>query len=270
MTRREPQAEYDRDTTHGMLSSSFIHIRGIGPITEQRIWQRGVRDWDTFLANPATAGIRGRKMVSLVESIALSREHLRRGNHRYFSEVLAPREHWRAFPEFGRRIAYLDIETTGTGEHDAITMVGVYDGKRACTYVKDENLQDFAEDIGRFQLLVTFFGSSFDLPFLRRRFPHVRLDQLHIDLCPAFHRLGYKGGLKRIEEQLEIPRSPETKGLNGWDAVRLWREWQHGSREARELLLRYNTEDIVHLETLLEFAYPRLREHVGFPVGASR
>jgi uncharacterized protein YprB with RNaseH-like and TPR domain len=248
-----------------MLTSSFIHVRGIGAITEQRIWRRGVRDWDTFLGNPAKAGFRGRRTVSLVESIALSREHLRRGNHRYFSELLAPREHWRTFPEFNHRIAYLDIETTGTGEDDAITLVGVFDGARTHTYVKGENLQDFAEDVNRYQLLVTYYGAGFDLPFLRRRFPHVRFDQLHIDLCTAFHRLGYKGGLKRIEEQLGIPRSAETAGLSGWDAVRMWREWVRGSRESLELLIRYNTEDIVHLKALLEFAYPKLRGHVGFP-----
>lgn len=249
-----------------MLSSSFIHIRGIGPITEQRIWAQGLRDWDAFLANPAMAGLSARRTVSLVESVALSREHLRRENHRFFSEVLTPREHWRAFPEFAHRIAYLDIETTGTAERDAITLVGLYDGTRSRLYVKGEDLQDLAQDIGEFGLLVTFFGSSFDLPFLRRRFPHVRFDQLHIDLCPALHRLGYKGGLKRVEQQLGLSRSPETQGLDGWDAVRLWREWQRGSHEALALLKRYNTEDIVHLETLLEFAYPRLRELAGFPV----
>ena len=249
-----------------MLSSSFIHIRGIGPITEQRIWAQGLRDWDAFLANPAMAGLSARRTVSLVESVALSREHLRRENHRFFSEVLTPREHWRAFPEFAHRIAYLDIETTGTAEQDAITLVGLYDGTRSRLYVKGEDLQDLAQDIGEFGLLVTFFGSSFDLPFLRRRFPHVRFDQLHIDLCPAFHRLGYKGGLKRVEQQLGLSRSPETQGLDGWDAVRLWREWQRGSHEALALLKRYNTEDIVHLETLLEFAYPRLRKLAGFPV----
>lgn len=249
-----------------MLTNTFLHTRGIGPATEQRLWARGLRDWEAFLANPTAAGLPARATARLTESIAASREQLSRGNHRYFSATLPAREQWRAFPQFGHRIAYLDIETTGMGDDDAITLIGLYDGSRVRTYVKDENLQSFAEDIDRFQLLVTFHGAGFDLPFLRRRFPQLRFDQLHIDLCPAFHRLGYKGGLKKIEDQLDIPRSPETHGLSGWDAVRLWREWQRGSREALDLLIRYNTEDIQHLETLLEFAYPRLRELAGFPV----
>ena len=131
--------------------------------------------------------------------------------------------------------------------------------------MKGEDLQEFAEDIGRYQLLVTYYGSGFDVPFFRRRFPGVVFDHLHIDLCPVLHRLGYKGGLKHVEEQLGIARSPETQGLGGWDAVRLWHEYQCGSREAFALLTAYNTEDIVNLESLLEFAFPRLRAMAGFP-----
>jgi hypothetical protein len=93
----------------------------------------------------------------------------------------------------------------------------------------------------------------------------VRFDQIHIDLCPALRRLGYRGGLKSIEEQLGIVRRPETQGLGGWDAVRLWHEWRRGRREALDLLVAYNTEDIVNLEALLEFAYPKLRDLAGFP-----
>jgi uncharacterized protein YprB with RNaseH-like and TPR domain len=47
--------------------------------------------------------------------------------------------------------------------------------------------------------------------------------------------------------------------------VRLWREWERGSREALELLKAYNREDIVHLEMLMRFAYERLRMLTGVP-----
>ncbi len=252
-----------------MLASSFIHIRGVGPVTEQRIWRRGVQTWEAFLADPKRARLSRPTTAQVVEAASLSMGHLRRENHRYFSAALPLREQWRAFPEFAHRMAFLDIETTGCADDNAITMIGLYDGSRVRTYIKGEDLQDFAHDIERYSLLVTFFGSGFDLPFLHRRFPLVRFDQLHIDLCPIFHRLGYKGGLKSIEEQLALARRPETEGLSGWDAVRLWHEWRRGSREALELLIAYNTEDIVNLEALLEFAYPRLRERAGFPAAES-
>lgn len=251
-----------------MLTRTFVHIPGIGPVTERRLWQRGVLSWHDFMCAPASAGLSAAATEKLSRAVAASLKHLEDGNHRYFASALASREHWRAYPEFSHRVAYLDIETTGMAEHDSVTMVGVYDGSDVRIYTKGEDLQDFADDIGDYGLLVSFFGSCFDLPFLRRRFPGLRFDQLHIDLCHVLRRLGLKGGLKNIERQLNIPRSPETEGLSGWDAVRLWREWERGSSEALELLKAYNREDIVNLETLMHYAYEHMCQKTGIPVQA--
>jgi uncharacterized protein YprB with RNaseH-like and TPR domain len=117
---------------------------------------------------------------------------------------------------------------------------------------------------------VTFFGTGFDLPFLKRRFPvleSVFADRLHIDLCPMLKRLGHTGGLKRIEQELKISRVPETDGLSGMDAVRLWRAFRRGGRgadEARSLLLAYNREDVINMQTLLNYARPRLEAKAGY------
>jgi uncharacterized protein YprB with RNaseH-like and TPR domain len=86
--------------------------------------------------------------------------------------------------------------------------------------------------------------------------------QLHVDLCFALKRLGYSGGLKRIEEKLGIDRTEETRGLSGWDAVRLWRMYRAGNEKALEVLLTYNREDVLHMENLLQWAYPRLVAHL--------
>ena len=249
-----------------MLTSSFIHIPGVGPKTESHIWQRGVRTWADFLRQPSAAGLTALKTHHIAEVAATSVERLKEEDHRYFATMLQSREHWRAYPEFSHRIAYLDIETTGLEGHDQVTIIGVYDGRDVRIYTKGEDLQEFADDIGQYSLLVTFFGNCFDLPFLRRRFSRLHFDQLHVDLCPALRRLGYKGGLKRIERQLGIERSPETEGLDGWDAVRLWREWEQGSEESLDLLKAYNREDIVNLERLMRFAYRGLFQKTGVPL----
>ena len=247
-----------------MLSSSFLHIPGVGPKTERRIWDRGLLSWDDFLRDPEAAGLSGAMTRRIAEAAAESRERLRGDDHRFFARALARREHWRAFPEFSHRIAYLDIETTSL-EGDDVTLIGVYDGCDVRVYQKGVDLGEFRRDIGRFGLIVTFFGSCFDLPFLRRRFPEVEFHQLHVDLCHVFRRLKLTGGLKRIEGALGIVRAPETEGLDGWDAVRLWREWERGSQEALDLLRAYNKEDVVNLELLMRHAYGRLREASGLP-----
>jgi uncharacterized protein YprB with RNaseH-like and TPR domain len=251
-----------------LLSRTFIHIPGVGPVTERRIWESGVLSWREFMREPGAAGLPAAIRGKAESAIAASLQHLEAENHGYFASALASREHWRAYPEFSHRVAYLDIETTGMGQEDSVTMVGVYDGRDVRIYTKGEDLQEFADDIRDYGLLVTFFGSCFDLPFLRRRFLDLRFDQLHIDLCHVLRRLGLKGGLKNIERQLSIPRSPETEGLDGWDAVRLWREWERGSSEALELLKAYNREDIVNLERLMHYAYEQMCEKTGIPARA--
>jgi len=242
-----------------VLSETFLHARGIGPVTERRIWGRGVLSWSDFLSDSSRAGLSPRMTERLASTLAESQDHLAAANHCFFSSRLPRAEHWRAYPEFAHRIAYLDIETTGLEEAAEITMIGVYDGRRVRTYIKGEDLQEFEGDCQQYGMFVTFFGSCFDLPFLQRRFPSLAFDQLHADLCWALRRLGLTGGLKQIETALHIPRSPETRGLDGWDAVRLWREWQAGSQEALALLKRYNEEDVCNLETLMQHGYRELR-----------
>ena len=109
-------------------------------------------------------------------------------------------------------------------------------------------------------MLVTFFGSGFDLPMLEKRFRGHTFNQIHFDLCPTLRRLGLRGGLKSIERQLGIARGEETDGLSGWDAVKLWNMYYHlGDEAALERLVAYNREDVVNLETLAIYAVERLQ-----------
>src|SRR5439155_24242701 len=117
-----------------------------------------------------------------------------------------------------------------------------------------EQLPEALEDAA---LLVTFFGTGFDIPFLRRSFPEMPLPQMHVDLCHLLRRLGYRGGLKSIETQMGIRRSNATSGLSGWDAVRLWQEYQHGRDASLETLLAYNAEDVRNMSDLLSEGYRR-------------
>ena len=130
-------------------------------------------------------------------------------------------------------------------------------------FVQGENLneQQLNLELAQYDLLVTFFGSGFDLPYIRAKFPGVLLDHPHFDLCFAARRFGYKGGLKQIELQLGFERSLDIEGLTGWDAVRLWQAWCIGDSHARTRLLEYNEADTKNLEPLAEFLYDQLVQH---------
>jgi uncharacterized protein YprB with RNaseH-like and TPR domain len=244
-----------------MLTRTFVHLPGVGYATEARWWREGLLDWHAFLAHAEGTA----RLSPLAGLLRESCARLAARDHRYFARTLARRDHWRAAPEFADRVAFLDIETTGGPSGEEITVIGLADGHSMRAFVKGRDLEEFPAALAPYGMLVTFFGTGFDLPMVRRRFPELVFDQLHVDLCHALRRMGYRGGLKRIEAELGLVRAAETRGLSGWDAVRLWQEYRRGSREALELLLAYNREDVLNLRELLAVAYTGLREQTMAP-----
>ncbi len=249
-----------------MLTSTFVHAQGIGATTEQRIWQAGITDWQAFLDRPQDGLLSERQYSALAPVVEESQKKFDAGDFLYFAKQVPNCEHWRAYGELGARAAYVDIETTGMGMDSAITVIGLYDGVNTKSYIKGFNIEEFAADILEFPLIVTYAGATFDLPHLRHAFPGTPLNQLHVDLCPTLRKIGYKGGLKSIEERLGLNREDGIKGLSGWDAVRLWHEWERGRQKSLDILVEYNRADVENLKFLAEFAYKQLRTHI-LPVG---
>ena len=242
-----------------MLEKTFVHIPGVGVQTERALWEAGCHTWADLAGglDRFSCGTALREEVAL--SLDRSREALDGGDHQFFARRLGMGDAWRAWPDFRERCVYLDIETDGGRTGDAITTIGLYDGDGFTGLVRDVDLGNFPDIISQYSMIVTFFGSGFDLPMLQKRFRTVRFDQIHLDLCPTLRRLGMRGGLKSIEKQLGLARGDDTDGLTGMDAIRLWRRHQRGDGSALETLLAYNREDVVNLETLAEHAYSRLK-----------
>jgi uncharacterized protein YprB with RNaseH-like and TPR domain len=243
-----------------MLQNTFCHIRGIGPQTERRLWEAGVHSWQTALAHQGLA-LPANQAVQLESQLRASIDRLAGDDAAFFYRQLAPNQHWRIFREFRHSVAYLDIETTGLGAPgDTITTIALYDGQSIHWYVQGDNLEAFADDIGRYRLVITYNGKCFDLPFIRRYF-RIPMDQAHIDLRYLLAGLGYRGGLKGCERQLGIDRQ-DLADLDGYFAVLLWHDYHaNGNHKALETLLAYNILDVVNLETLMVIAYNlRLRD----------
>ena len=154
--------------------------------------------------------------------------------------------------------AYLDIETTFGG---AISVIGMYRPDLGTIQLVGAGVRDLSlyEALDGIQTLVTFNGSTFDLPVIRRRlYADLKRDFEHCDLLYVCRRRGLRGGLKRVEERLGIARA--TAGISGWDAPRLWHRYETiGDQAALRTLLDYNREDVVNL-ALLE-AHLGLVEH---------
>ncbi len=245
-----------------MLDSTFLHIQGIGSKTEQKIWNYGILTWDDFSATePLFLSKPKRHFIS--DQLELARQYLS-AKPIYFTDRLPASQHWRIFPHFRDRTAFLDIETTGLDSfRNTITTIALYDGTNIYTYVYDDNLEEFVKDISKYDVLVTFNGKCFDLPFLENYFG-IKLNKAHIDLRYVLRSLGYSGGLKKCEKYFGIDRG-NLDGVDGYFAVLLWHEYQStGNPKALETLLAYNIEDVVNLEFLMIEAYNKNLENTPF------
>jgi hypothetical protein len=243
-----------------MLENTFVHIRGIGLKTERKLWRSGFRTWSDFLRTKETILSPGRdRMIRRELELSLQK----RNDIRFFGERLSGGEIWRLFGAFRDRAVYLDIESSRTSQGlDEITIVGLYDGRRVQTFVNGINLDEFEVAFADYDLVVTFSGTCFDLPFIRRYFRNISLPSVHIDLRFLLKNLGLTGGLKRIEKEVGLVREDEIDGLNGYEAVMLWKDYQWGDKAALEKLIRYNTADIVNLEPLMEMAFTQMRKRL--------
>jgi hypothetical protein len=188
---------------------------------------------------------------------------------------LPPSEQWRVLTLSPERTAYLDIETTGPSRYyNEVTCIGLYDGTCLRNYVSGQNLEQFCEDIEGYDLLVTYNGKCFDVPFLRHRL-HVRLDVPHVDLLHACRSVGLKGGLKAVERQAGLHRAEELDGVDGWTAVLLWHEYEAtGDQRALDTLIAYNLEDVINLRPLAQIVWnrklPREFPELAVPVDPGR
>jgi uncharacterized protein YprB with RNaseH-like and TPR domain len=178
--------------------------------------ESGIRSWNDFV-EPYPIRLSSGKIASIKNHIDLSQKHLAH-QPEYFAGLLAPDQHWRLFPHFRHSTAFLDIKTTGLDKWGgSITTIALYDGRSIFHYVQGENLEAFREDIQKYQVIVTYNGKCFDVPFIES-YLGIKIEQVHIDLRYVLKRPGYSGGLKGCERQLGLRRG-ELDGVDGYFAV---------------------------------------------------
>jgi len=250
-----------------MLKHTFLHVPGVGPNTELKLWERGILSWEDYLTNSGQFGLGRRNQLNLDKYIERSLDALRCGDALFFEHLLPKKEIWRIYPEFKDRSVFLDIETTGLGgQGDYITVIGLFNGREIKTFIRGQNLEDFATELKNYSVIVTYNGKCFDIPFIESEFEDFKFTQAHIDLRYFLYRLGYSGGLKQVEIDVGIRRKKGLEDIDGYLAVILWRKYLEGDERALPALLRYNIEDVVNLKHLMEFGYNRIVEHFPIPI----
>lgn len=238
-----------------MLQNSFVHLPGIGAETEQKLWAQGLKTWDDLSLNLSDL-FGPQKAKKLALAIDESQAAHESGEIQYFQPKFKGAEMWRLLPSFIQKnsaIAYLDIETTGLGfppQCQSTTISVLFKGQLHIEHDRLRKLQLLESVQAEAELLVTFNGGTFDLPFLRREFG-LQLRQTHLDLRYWMARLDHKGGLKKVQKAFQEIHQRQSMDIDGFDAVRLWNLHLRGVPKALETLMTYNAEDTVVLEQLI-------------------
>ncbi|HEX5645617.1 MAG TPA: ribonuclease H-like domain-containing protein [Nitrospira sp.] len=257
-----------------MLTSTFVLLQGVGPVTERRWWQEGVLDWHSFMSRPRIAGLSPDRKSLYNDDLSQALAAFEAKDFSSLAARLPGREHWRFYDTCRSTALYLDIETTGLSPHDpagAVTVVGLHRNGSTTTLIQGDTLTTdrLQAELDGCTLLVTFFGSVFDVPYLRAKFPRLRFPMPHFDLCLAARRLGMHGGLKHLEQELGLGRAPALCGLDGLDAVRLWSRWRLGDHMALDVLLAYNRADTESLVPLAALVYKEMMSRFGLSVSTA-
>ena len=249
-----------------MLENTFLHLPYIGPKTEIDLWRQSILTWDQLEPHLDHWPSNGQNRALMKSCLQESREH--RDQAAYFHKILPPAERWRLYKDFQHSCAFLDIETTGmTVYGHEITVIGLYDGRHTHHFINGHNMEEFEDAVDSYDLLVTFNGSRFDLPFISGFFRNLQFRQAHIDLLHVVRRLGYRGGLKSIEPLFGIARSAEIQEMSGFEAVVLWHQYQQGNGESLRKLLLYNEADVVNLKIIMDTAWERLCRELELAAG---
>ena len=253
------------DPNDSPLRRTFLHLPRIGVRTEQRLWREGIRTWDDLeAARPEAPDLFSRTSSPLLKAIDASRKALEEQDAAFFAGRLPSREHFRIAAEFPTQTVFVDIETTGLSlYYDKITLVGcAQDDRYACHIMGIGNDRSSAaiDLVEGAKCLVTFNGTVFDLKFLAKYLPVLRLPAAHVDLRYLVRRASLTGGQKNVEKALGINRPGDIGEVDGVRAVLLWYEYISGNLESGRQLVRYNHADVEGMKPILDHAIARIAD----------
>lgn len=163
-------------------------------------------------------------------------------------------------------VVFFDTETTGLN-HTPLFLVGLlcHDGPEPC--VRQLLARDYAEEaplleaarqlLGRAALLVSYNGTTFDLPYLTTRLRYHRLDPLsvagHLDLLPvARHRYGRTYGNCKLQTlERHVCGRERCADIAGADIPQAYHDFVADGDACRlKRIIEHNLYDVITLAEL--------------------
>jgi uncharacterized protein YprB with RNaseH-like and TPR domain len=238
-----------------MIDGAFLHFPGIGPVRERKLRERGFNSWAKALDAGDGLPIPASSREAFFAEIARCEQAVADDDLIYLCKSLKYQDHWRILAEHFPRASYFDIETTGLGWADVISVIVCYHKGEIHTFYEHENLDDFLELLEDVELLVSFNGVSFDVPRVLDYFHVPELPCAHIDLRWLCYHAAWTGGLKAIAENMGIHRPLDLHDADGQEAILLWQRWREDEDlAAKTRLARYCAADTLLLKLVASHA----------------
>lgn len=171
---------------------------------------------------------------------------------------------------FGKNICFLDIETTGlSSKYNEVILIGALSIEQDSIYITQffaENINEesellavFEQFINKFEYIITYNGTSFDLPFLKKRLARYDIEHSidlvsHMDLLKLVRKnkqiLKLENcKLKTVEKSLNIYREDT---ISGRESVDLYKNYERTKDIfKKKIILKHNYDDIFYLPQLL-------------------
>lgn len=240
-----------------LIQRTFCFLDGVGARKEKQLWKQGVKEWGDFLGTRKIQGISKERKAYYDRQLRTAQEALETDDAAYFR--VFGKEQWRLYAFFKDEAGFLDVEVDGKGR---IIVVGVSNYYSTVTFVRGINLEREAieKELQKYKIIVTFNGSAFDLPKLKKEFGiDIKIRVPHIDLKGLCTQLKMNGGLKEVEKMLNLQRPPHLQG----NPVDLWKAFHaSGDKEWLDLLIAYNSEDIENLKWVMEHCYKEMERRL--------
>ncbi|RME78732.1 hypothetical protein D6774_00165 [Candidatus Woesearchaeota archaeon] len=229
-----------------MLNRTFILFDRITATSEQKLFSQGIHTWQDFLQAKTIKGISKQRKTFYDLQIRRAQAALQKKDWTYFSKRLSSTDMWRLYLELRDECCYLDIEAQGKN----ILLLGVYADDEYIALLQGKTLSKelFLDILKKFPFIVTFNGTSFDIPLIERYFGISLKEYLHFDVRHAAKKIGLVGGLKNIEKKLNIRRESVISGKELYGLFKHYLATQN--EDALRSLLHYNEEDCKNLESL--------------------
>lgn len=234
-----------------MINQALQHCSGIGPVRLAKLHSAGVQTWQDALQYPQRIPASCRQ--AMIEESRRCLTALENKDIQYFINRFTPQDKWRILANYLEGATYFDIETLGLSSADPITVIAAWHQGQFHIFVEHENLDDFLECLDQVKLLVSFNGSTFDVPRVLDTFHIPDLPCPHLDLRWTTYHRGLAGGLKEIASRLGIDRPADLRDVSGEQAVLLWQAWKaEQDQAAREHLIRYCAADVLLLHMVAQ------------------